>query len=311
MSRPSALERLRFALKPASWPKLLVPAALGVGLGVDVTGSLSIAALLAMLGLTILDLVFVVCLNDWGDQEVDALKRRMFPETSKKTIPDGVMSAGALFSLGIAAGLMALAVSLPVGVLLDRPRLPALVAAALALFWLYSLPPVRLNYRGGGELLEALGVGLVLPALGSYLQSGVLFGPSATVLVGWTLLALASAIASGLSDERSDAAGGKRTFVTMLGNRAARRAIEVSCALGPALWLTAAFFVESGPPRIVAIVAALTALDGWPTLWKRSDGATTDAFGAIQHYKSALHGSIWRAGLTWAVGLIVAPWLGL
>lgn len=311
MSSPSALERIRFALKPASWPKLLVPAALGVGLGVDVTGSLSIAALLAMLALTTLDLIFVVCLNDWGDQKVDALKRRMFPETSKKTIPDGVMSAGALLSLGIAAGLMALALSLPIGVVLDRPQLPALVAGALALFWLYSLPPVRLNYRGGGELLEALGVGVALPVLGSYLGSGELFGPSATMLGGWTLLALASASASGLSDERSDAAGGKRTFVTMLGNRAARRLIEGLALLGPVLWLAAAFFVDAGPPRILGIVGALTALDGWPTLWKRSDAATTDAFGAIQHYKSALHGSIWRAGLTWAVGFVVAPWLGL
>lgn len=307
----SAAGRLRFALKPASWPKLLVPAAIGIGLAVDTTGRLSIAAAVATLALTLLDLVFVVCLNDWGDREVDALKRRMFPETSPKTIPDGVMSAGALLGLGLGAGVLALAISLPIGVFFDRPELPWLVLGALGLFWLYSLPPVRLNYRGGGELCEALGVGVVLPALGCYLGAGRFFGPSATLLVGWTLLALASAIASGLSDEASDAAGGKRTVVTMLGNRVARRLVEGLSVLGPLLWLGEAFFVDGGPPRAIAIVAALTALDGFPTLYKRSDAAVTGAFGAITHYKSALHGLVWRAGLTWGLGLTIAPLLGL
>ena len=36
----------------------------------------------------------------------------------------------------------------------------------------------------------------------------------------------------------------------------------------------------------------------------------TDAFGAITHFKSALHGLAWRAGLTWGVGLVVAPAFG-
>lgn len=313
MSEPlptSALGRLRFALKPASWPKLLVPAAIGVGLAVDTSGTLSVPGALAMLVLTVLDLVFVVCLNDWGDREVDALKRRMFPATSPKTIPDGVLSARALLGLGLGAGLFALAFSVPASLLLARPLLPPLVLGALATFWLYSLPPIRLNYRGGGELLEALGVGVILPALGCYLGAGRLFGPSATMLGGWTMLALASAVASGLSDERSDAAGGKRTVVTMLGNEAARRLIVALAALGPLAWLAATFLVEAGPPRPLALAAALTALDGVPTLYRRSGAAVTDAFGAITHFKSALHGLAWRAGLVWAVGLAVAPALG-
>jgi 1,4-dihydroxy-2-naphthoate octaprenyltransferase len=305
-----ALGRLRFALKPASWPKLLVPAAIGVGLAVDTTGALSVPGALAMLAITVLDLVFVVCLNDWGDREVDALKRRMFPATSPKTIPDGVLSAHALLGIGLAAGLAALALSVAVSLLLSRPLLPALVLGALMTFWLYSLPPIRLNYRGGGELLEALGVGVILPALGSYLGAGRLFGPSATMLAGWTMLALASAVASGLADERSDRAGGKRTVVTMLGNSRARRLVVALSVVGPLSWFAATFFVEGGPPRPLAIAAALTALDGVPTLHRRSEAAVTDAFGAIHDFKSALHGLGWRAGLVWAVGLAVAPAFG-
>ena len=49
-----------------------------------------------------------------------------------------------------------------------------LVIFALLLLWLYSFKPVRLSYRGGGEILQALGTALVLPLLGFYAQSGSL-----------------------------------------------------------------------------------------------------------------------------------------
>lgn len=306
----SPLERWRFALKPASWPKLLVPALLGHGLGVDVTGSIAWGALALGLVLTALDTVFVVCLNDWGDQKVDALKRRMFPESSPKTIPDGVLPASVLAFAGITAGIFALVLAALFGPLLGRPLLLPMMAGALGLFWLYSLPPIRLNYRGGGELLEAIGVGLALPLLSSYLQSGALAPPSVSMLLGWTLLALSSAVASGLSDERSDAAGGKRTFVTWLGNARSRTLIEVLALVGPLLWLGAAFFIESGPPKMLGILAALFAFDEWWTLKRRSHDAQTDAFASLQHYKAALHALIWRAGLVWALGFSVGPLLG-
>ena len=41
-------------------------------------------------------------------------------------------------------------------------------------FVAYTLPPLRLNYRGGGELLEMLGVGLALPLYNVYLQAGAM-----------------------------------------------------------------------------------------------------------------------------------------
>lgn len=307
----SRLGRIRFALKPASWPKLLVPALVGHGLGVDARGTLSVTALLVGLTLAILDIVFVVCLNDYADREVDALKRRMFPETSQKTIPDGILPARALLVLGVSAGIAAVVIAFVAGLALDRPLLGPWMIGALATFALYSLPPVRLNYRGGGELLETLGVGVLLPALSAYLQCGTAFPPSAAMLSGWTLLAMASAVASGLSDERSDQRGGKRTFVTWLGNTSARRLVEGLSLLGPVTWALSAWLVDGGPPRMVGLLCAVIALDEWWTLYKRSDAAVTDAFTAQTQYKSALHALIWRAGIAWALGLSVAPLLGL
>ncbi len=175
MSR-SLRERWVHAAKPDSWGKLLVPFVLGqaMGLGPALEGAgVSIVAVLLGLAFVVLDLLFIVFLNDWGDREVDAIKRRMFPDgCSPKTIPDGILSARALLLAGLGAGALALLVAALASSLLDRPLLVPAALGALAIFVAYTLPPLRLNYRGGGELCEMLGVGVVLPWIEAYLQGG-------------------------------------------------------------------------------------------------------------------------------------------
>jgi 1,4-dihydroxy-2-naphthoate octaprenyltransferase len=303
-------ERWRFALKPASWPKLLVPFLLGQGIGIDATGSLSIVGLVLALAFTALDIVFVVTLNDWGDREVDAIKRRMFPHTSPKTIPDGVLPAHALLIAGLVAGGLALALAGSAYLFFQRDYAVPGVLAALGLFVAYTLPPLRLNYRGGGEILEALGVGLVLPWLSAYLQSGRAWMPALDVLPGFACLCLASAIASGLSDERSDRAGGKRTVVTMLGNSRARWLMIAAVVVGGITWLGTAW-LSHGAPRTVLLGAGALALTRIASLVQLSRAATTDAFTAQHALKSALHRAIWEPGLVVAGLLAVGPLLGL
>ena len=96
--------RIAFALKPASWPKLLVPMLLGQALGIASSGRFSPLGLLAGGLFTLLDLGFIVLLNDWGDAPVDRLKRAMFPGSSRKTIPDGVLPSRVLLVAGVACG---------------------------------------------------------------------------------------------------------------------------------------------------------------------------------------------------------------
>lgn len=292
-----ALSRSRrwwLALKPASWPKLLVPALLGQSLGAAAAAAVDLRALglgaLYLLGL----LVFIVLLNDWGDREVDAIKRRMFPDgCSPKTIPDGILPARHLLLAGLAAGLAALAAAVAAQLWIPRPRALLFAASGLALFLAYTFPPIRLNYRGGGELLEALGVGLLLPWFQSYLQSGQVRHGAHLLLAGFTLMSLASALASGLSDEQSDRAGGKRTATTLLGNRATRRLTEASLALGALAWFAAGLF--SPAIRTWVVLPPLV-----PIVWNGialralSDRAATNAFAAQGLYKRYLHRAIWQ-----------------
>jgi len=63
--RPTSLrERRLYALKPGSWPKLLVAALLGQAVGIASAGGVNVLALLAGFAFTMLHLSFVVLLND-------------------------------------------------------------------------------------------------------------------------------------------------------------------------------------------------------------------------------------------------------
>jgi len=238
-----------YALKPASWPKLVVPALLGQLLGARVSGGLDLGPFAWGFGFTASGLAFIVLLNDWGDREVDALKRRMFPDgCSPKTIPDEILDARSVGAAGVLCGLLAIALAAGAGRALHRGWAVEAGVACMLLFIVYTLPPIRLNYRGGGELVEMLGVGIALPLYNVYLQAGVVPREIAPWIGGFAALSLASAIASGLSDEESDRAGGKRTFASTFGNRAARRLTEALVVLGAVAGRVAVAVGPGAPP---------------------------------------------------------------
>lgn len=302
---PSLVARFFRASKPASFPKLLVPAVLGQALAIAESGEVRILALAFGIAFAAFDLLFIVYLNDWADQRVDAIKRHMFPDTSSpKTIIDGLIPARTMLAAGASAGAAAVLVAFAAEQALGRPGLGSLGLLALGLFAAYSLPPIRLNYRGGGELLEALGVGIALPWFEAYTVAGRWLFPGLVVLSGLVWLSLASAVASGLADEQSDRAGGKKTVASRFGNRAARRATELSMLVGAVNWIAlGVFWPEAAPPWAV-LPASLFVLWQLRKLVRLSGRAVTGAFDAQRRYKGALHAAIWGAGLLLAGSVI-------
>ena len=81
----------------------------------------------------------------------------------------------------------------------QRPFVPYLGLAGLVVFAAYSFAPLRLNYRGGGEILEVVGVGILLPLTGYYIAAGSLPTDNGHLLVPLALYALVCALASGLN----------------------------------------------------------------------------------------------------------------
>ena len=297
-----------YALKPASWPKLLVPALFGQVLGASAAQGLGLPALCWGLAFTVLGLCFIVLLNDWGDREVDAIKRKMFPEgCSAKTIPDHILGARAVGAAGLFLGSATLVVAAGAELALQRSFAFEAGLACMLIFVAYTLPPIRMNYRGGGELLEMLGVGAALPLYNAYLQGGVIAPRVWPWLAGFSVLSLASGVASGLSDEESDRAGGKRTFATIYGNVAARRLTEASVLLGVAIWLAGSFLRPDWIPIWAVAPAVAIAVWNFMRMRKVGDASVTNAFRAQGAYKHFLHRAIWHSTTVAAVLLWLGP----
>lgn len=307
IERWSAWQRWWYAAKPASWPKLIVPSLLGQALGEAAAGAFSWRAALFGAVFTCFDLLAIVFLNDWGDQRVDAIKRRRFPHgCSPKTIPDQVLSSRALLIAGLASVAGLVAWSWVGQVWLGRPHLGTMGLLAALTFQIYTFGPLRLNYRGGGELLEMLGVGVVLPGIHAYAQSGALLSPVYLFLVGFALLSLASALASGLSDEESDREGGKTTFVTAFGNAAVRRGLWGCMVAGMVAWLVVPWVTR--PLLFAAAIPAVAVVFYYTRRMQRvSPQAHTNAFAAQGRLKAELHHAIWRGALVLAACVAVLP----
>jgi 1,4-dihydroxy-2-naphthoate octaprenyltransferase len=305
--------RFLYAIKPASWPKLLAPALLGQALGVLSAGTWSWGGAAVGLGFSFAALVYVVLLNDWFDVRVDAIKRQMFPDAgSPKTIPDAILHPQTVLLAGLGAGLCAVSAGLCGELVLGREWLALASVGLLALILIYSAPPLRFNDRGLGEVVEAVGAGALLPWFNAYAQSGTpMSAELMLVLPGLMALALASAIASGLADEESDRASAKATITTQLGNAAARAGVEYSVMAAAMLWAVAARVGQHllSPFAFSAALAVL--LWHWRHVADISPRATTNAFAEISRYKQSLHRALWGSTLTLALALLLLRALGV
>jgi 1,4-dihydroxy-2-naphthoate octaprenyltransferase/chlorophyll synthase len=273
-----------------------VPALFGQALGASETGALGLEALVWGGAFTLCGLGFIVLLNDWGDREVDAIKRSMFPDgCSPKTIPDGLIGARSIAIAGFLFGAATLLVAAGAERSLSRRFAFEAGLGCMLLFVAYTLPPIRLNYRGGGELLEMAGVGLALPLYNAYLQAGFVALVAWPWILGFCAMSLASGVASGLSDEESDRAGGKRTFASMRGNAAARTLTEALLVLGAGIWLIGSIAAPSRAPFYVSVSAVLIVSWNFAAMRRVSKRAATNAFREQAEYKRFLHRAIWHS----------------
>ena len=182
--------------------------------------------------------LYIVFCNDWADRVADRLNRDFtLVSGGSRALVEGQLPPRAL----LRAGLTAAAAMVGLGLLLapQRPLLPPLVAAAIGLLWAYSLPPLRLNYHGGGEALQAIGVGLLLPLIGFYTQAGTFADFPWRFLPPFFALHLASALATTIPDWRADRQGGKKTVAALWGpgSAAAAALLSAASALALSVWL--------------------------------------------------------------------------
>ena len=183
-----------------------------------------------------LDHLFVVFANDFADHEADSGRRTLLSGGSG-VIPEGKLTPVQLERAAKAAALLLLIYSCAL-VFTGRSLTPFYALAALLLMWLYSFKPVRLSYRGGGELLQGIGVGVGLPSIGYYLQVEAIFAPAWVIGPG-ALLGVCSNVLTALPDVEDDARAEKKTWPIRHGLQSTRRFASAGiafAALAVFLW---------------------------------------------------------------------------
>jgi 1,4-dihydroxy-2-naphthoate polyprenyltransferase len=164
--------------------------------------------------------LYIVYGNDYNDLETDRLNRtfNVFSGGSR------VLVEGRLSRRELAIGIWLMVVlNLFVGSVLTfsykRYFTLPIILLSMFLLYLYSFRPFRLNYLGGGEFLQIIGVAGILPIIGYYAQSNVIH----LLQLPWTLVLillpfqLGNAISTALPDYPSDKTGHKKTIVVLLG----------------------------------------------------------------------------------------------
>lgn len=197
---------------------------------------------------------------DWdsGDDQRVAPEDRSPFSGGKRVLVDRLMTRNEVwfvaalgYGLGVVSGLVI--------AVLHEPRVLGLGLVGVGLAFGYHAPPLRLSYRGMGELAVGLAYGPLICSGGFLVLAGSL--PRSVV---FSSLPLGLAIAAFLwinefPDRRADEASGKRTLVVRLGPR---RASRVFAALVVTAFLGLTVLPLAGSPPGV-----LAGLLGFPAAW--------------------------------------------
>jgi 1,4-dihydroxy-2-naphthoate octaprenyltransferase len=294
------------AARPLAAANVAVPLMLGEALAYSVHGrfSWSLFGAIGLLGL--LDQLFIVFANDFADRDADALN----PSPSLVSGGSRVIQEGKLApeSLRKAAWLMLgamLTLALVLGATYQLWLLPGLVLVGAGLLWAYSFAPLRMSYRGYGELLQGLGVGVVLPLLGFYAQSGGFVGLPWLGLLPCFLLAYVGNILTALPDFPGDRAANKRSYPVRFGQFMARRhALELLALAVGWGWL----MVPGLPWWGIALIIAVPMV---PILMAARLLGSADAGnrGECLRFVMLGAGAANLAMLAWTVAALVQHWL--
>jgi 1,4-dihydroxy-2-naphthoate octaprenyltransferase len=221
------------AARPLAQANIAVPLLLGQGLAHAVSGRFSWTrfALVHLFG--VLVQLFIVFANDAADWKADVMNDTHTPFSGgSRVVPEGKLTprelASATLVMTVGIGVFGLATTLR----LSLPWMLALSTLPLSLLWAYSFPPLKLSYRGGGEWLQALGMGAVLPVIGFYLQCESLAMVPWLALPPAMVLGWAGNVITSLPDTPSDRRAEKRTLPVRRGQRRARIAALLAVAVG-------------------------------------------------------------------------------
>ena len=204
--------------RPRTLPAAFAPVIAGSALAGYAGGFSAPVALLALLVSVALQ-IGVNYANDYSDgiRGTDAV--RVGP---LRLVGSGLARPTAVRAAAVGCFAVAGLAGVVLVVLTQHWWLLAVGAASIAAAWYYTGGRRPYGYRGLGELFVFVFFGLVAVGGTAYLQTGGLTAPVLLTGVAVGALACAILVANNLRDLRGDAAVGKRTLATRLGDRRTR-----------------------------------------------------------------------------------------
>jgi len=191
--------------------------------------------------------------TDSGVDAIDPVAHGFFG--GSKVIQAGLLGRSDVLRAARLAGGVSLTAALALSLVKGSPLPVVAASAALGLALAYSLPPLRLSYRGWGEAAVGLLFGPVTVLAGHYARSGLPASSAALrlgVAVGFLVLSIL--LANEIPDAACDAAAGKRTLVVRVGPQ--RGWMLYVGAVAGGLGVLAGFFRRGSLPALAPALAA-------------------------------------------------------
>ncbi len=234
------------AARPLAHVNLALPLAVGEAWAVGSGAPFQLHAALWMHGIALVFQAALLYTNDVGDRNADALHGSPTPFSGgSRVLQQGTLSVQALARAAMVANAVVLVLASVAGTQLHTPLPTLLWGAALVLSWIYSVRPLQLAHRGGGEWVQVLGVGVVLPLIGATSQGFLPSWVEARALIPLACMALGSHILTALPDVQADHLAGKNTWAVRVGEtRAAKHALQL---LAIATFLTPLMLPQRSP----------------------------------------------------------------
>ena len=121
--------------------------------------------------------------------------------------------AAGLFVLSIILGFLFMVVfSYPI-------TFPILVILSNILGWVYTAPPIKLVYRGLGELSTMIAAGFIIPGMGCFVMMGKIDASFVVLAIPFLMYGFAFSINFEIPDINADLRGNKKTLIVRKGQR--------------------------------------------------------------------------------------------
>lgn len=200
--------------------------------------------------------------NEYADYQTDALTTRTAYSGGSGVLPKGLVPRKLALQAAEATLILGVSVQLVANSFEIHPwSAMAMLSIGAIGGWMYSLPPLKLAWRGWGELDNALLGANVLPVYGYIVSSRHFEFWVIVACLPFTLLAFNNLLAVTWPDSAADALVGKRTLATRWPIKRLRLLYGVVAILSFLLLL----LLSDGILPIEVVVAGFTALP--LTLW--------------------------------------------